>query len=196
MAAPPQKPFSHKYHLTQVSSCQGCHTTAETSTKASDNLLPDATSCVTCHDEVHIKEQPRDVGVQKFNHATHVKMGNVHPVVAASVKSKTFAGDESKIPAAAPKDGCVACHHGMDQSESITAANAKANYPQMAECLVCHSQINPPESCKKCHADNMTFRPASHTPEFSDNHSSGKANLDKASCAVCHGKKFTCKGCH
>ena len=31
---------------------------------------------------------------------------------------------------------------------------------------------------------------------FMDAHSSGKMKLDKTTCAVCHGRQFTCMGCH
>ncbi len=74
--AQPRRPFSHKYHLQQVSQCQACHVDAEKSTKADDNLLPFHDACARCHDETHIRE-PRQLNVQKFNHAVHVAMGNV-----------------------------------------------------------------------------------------------------------------------
>ena len=54
LSGAPKRPFSHKYHLTQVAACENCHTLATESTKASDNLLPDKSACATCHDEVEI----------------------------------------------------------------------------------------------------------------------------------------------
>jgi hypothetical protein len=66
----------------------------------------------------------------------------------------------------------------------------------MADCLVCHSQIDPPFSCEFCHAPGDHLKPVSHTPDFIDTHTSGKLKLDKSSCAVCHGRTFTCQGCH
>ena len=53
-AAAPKRPFSHKYHLTQVAQCESCHTLATDSTKAEDSLMPHESACATCHDEVHI----------------------------------------------------------------------------------------------------------------------------------------------
>ncbi len=195
-AAQQRRPFSHKYHLTQVATCQGCHTGAEASTSAEDNLLPFETECARCHDEVHIKE-PRKTNVQKFNHSVHVG-ANPGPLIAAAIRSKTWLG----LPEQAPKEvntknSCVACHHDIDKSENITEATGKANYPRMADCLVCHNQINPPESCKKCHDEaQMTLRPASHTATFGDTHSEPNKIANKAECHSCHGRKFTCKGCH
>jgi len=43
---------------------------------------------------------------------------------------------------------CATCHHGMLESEKVT----DALFPKMAECLGCHNQVNPPESCYRCHA--------------------------------------------
>lgn len=197
-AAQSRRPFSHKYHLTQVSSCQACHTDAEKSTKAEDNLLPFHDACARCHDETHIKE-PRQLQVQLFNHKLHLEMGNPGPLIAAALKSGTWLGKASQRPPSVnTKDACVACHHGIGESENITEATGKAHYPRMGDCLVCHSQINPPESCKKCHVESASFkfRPESHTPEFVDAHAAKNNTIDKSDCSSCHGKKFTCKGCH
>lgn len=193
-----KRPFSHKYHLTQVASCESCHQTAATSTKASDNLLPTREACVTCHDEIVIKE-PRPLNVQKFNHALHLKMGNpAHHLAMAIEQGKYLAppGDRKKQLDAA-KNACTACHIGIEESEVIVwKPEGKANFPKMADCLVCHTKIDPPDSCQKCHAAQFSLKPASHTPEWVDGHSDTKANIDKSGCAVCHGRNFRCQGCH
>ena len=54
--------------------------------------------------------------------------------------------------------------------------------PQMADCLVCHTDIDNPFSCEKCHAKDAQLKPASHVASFLSDHTSGKLNLDKASC--------------
>ena len=66
----------------------------------------------------------------------------------------------------------------------------------MADCLVCHTQIDPPFTCGKCHTAEAVLRPASHTPRFADVHSNRREVPDKSGCKVCHGVKFTCMGCH
>jgi len=66
----------------------------------------------------------------------------------------------------------------------------------MADCIVCHNQIDNPFSCDKCHASGVNLKPASHVEGFMSAHSSGKMNLDKASCTICHGRTFRCLGCH
>lgn len=194
--AAPKRPFSHKYHLTQVASCENCHTAAAESTKATDNLMPQRSACVVCHDEVEIPP-PRPIGVQKFNHALHVKMGNPAPVIASAIASGRYLGAHPPTAAElATKNTCVGCHHGIPESESVPQDKAEAaDFPHMADCLVCHSKIDPPDSCAKCHvAGPEGFRPPSHTQAFVDAHAT--ASMLKQDCAVCHGKKFTCKGCH
>ncbi|MBI5084051.1 MAG: hypothetical protein HZB13_05570 [Acidobacteria bacterium] len=196
-AAAPRRPFSHKYHLTQVPSCESCHSAAAESTKAADNLIPDKSACVNCHDEVDIAP-PHTVGVQSFNHSKHVKMGNPARLFSGAVRGKSYLGESPPVieALAAAKDACEGCHHGIPESESVPRDRAvKAHFPQMADCLVCHNKIEPPYSCVKCHtAPAAGFKPPSHGPEFGDTHSS--KDLPKAACAVCHGRRFTCKGCH
>jgi hypothetical protein len=192
--AAPKRPFSHKYHLTQVASCQPCHTDAEKSTQAEDNLLPMDSNCVTCHDEVHIK-QPRATRIARFSHAQHVKV-NPGPLIAAAMKSGTWLGPPVQRPAEVNVNNvCLACHHDIDKSENIIDADGLKHYPRMADCLVCHTKINPPESCKQCHAAATQFRPADHTAAFVDAHAE-KGKIDKSTCAPCHGRSVTCKECH
>ncbi len=166
---------------------------AGASSQAADNLLPLRDACVSCHKSVAIK-QPARLTVSKFNHQVHLKLGNVAPVIAAAVKSKAYLSPPGDILVHLDtKNACAACHRGLNQSDSVTLAA----FPRMADCLVCHNKIDPPFSCEKCHTAGADLRPASHhVPGFMDLHNSGKANLDKPSCAVCHGRQFTCSGCH
>jgi hypothetical protein len=88
---------------------------------------------------------------------------------------------------------CTQCHHGMETSE----VTSKANFPAMAECLTCHTQVDIPDSCYRCHAKSMRLTPADHVTEFIDSHSRVKHPPEqKQACEVCHGKAFTCAGCH
>ncbi len=80
----------------------------------------------------------------------------------------------------------------MEESDRV----GPANMPQMADCLVCHNKIDNPFSCEFCHAKNANLKPANHSADFLDTHTAGKLKLDKTTCAVCHGRKFTCLGCH
>jgi hypothetical protein len=185
--------FSHRVHLKLKLGCVTCHLAAPTSTRATDNLLPPQRVCSGCHQNMTVRSTPPRTMAARFNHQLHLKLGNVAPVIAAAIDKGDYLSPPDDIRRDLnTKNACEACHRGMERSDAITAAN----FPKMADCLVCHNQIEPPFSCEKCHAPGQQLKPASHAPGFFDEHSSGKMKLDKASCAVCHGRKFHCQGCH
>ena len=209
-------PFSHKLHLKLVPKCETCHATIGASTQAADNNLPRAEACTACHKQPALSE-PRKLTVSIFNHQKHAAFGNIAPLVLAAIQSKNYfsspidatplAALEAQLksltaatPAAAapnaatptPNAACLSCHHGVAESE----APSKALHANMPDCLVCHTKIDNPFSCELCHAPGKHLMPASHTPDYVDRHSTGKMNLDKASCVVCHSKNFRCLGCH
>lgn len=157
-------------------SCQPCHRPMLTATSTSERA-------------------DRPSKRVKFSHEFHLKLGNAAPVIAKAIDAKQYLGtDTTHRPLLDTQNQCAACHRGM---EKATEAVAKANYPHMADCLVCHNKIDAPFSCKTCHfEDAKTLQPASHTSGFIDRHTNKNAGLDKASCAVCHGRQFTCLGCH
>jgi predicted CXXCH cytochrome family protein len=173
--------------------CTGCHTAAQSSTRLEDNLLPRKEVCLGCHEDRDIPP-PQATRLARFNHALHLKMGNAAPAIAAAIDKKQYlqpAGNLRRFLDTA--NACAACHRGLEESEAVT----RAAMPQMADCLVCHgSRIQPPFTCEQCHAKDPGLRPTSHTGTFIDSHSSGKLQFDKSTCAVCHGREFTCMGCH
>ena len=186
-------PFSHKLHLKLVPQCLTCHTTAETSTKPEDNLLPVKTACAKCHTEGEVAiPAPATTNVVHFSHSQHLKLGNVvAQVIASSIDKNEYLQPPGDIRRHLDtKNTCQACHRGLEESDAVT----HANMPQMADCLVCHNQIDNPFSCEQCHAKTANLKPASHIPEFHNTHS--KPAVDKTGCAVCHGRSFRCLGCH
>jgi predicted CXXCH cytochrome family protein len=187
------KPFSHKLHLKLGLQCASCHSSA-TSTQPSDNNMPTQEACRACHEQPPSIKSPTATLVTRFSHQQHLRLGNFAPVIAAAIDGKTY----HSLPAPEIRrhlnssQACAACHRGMEESDQVS----KANMPQMADCLVCHPRIDNPFSCEMCHAPGPHLKPASHTTHFLDSHSTGRANLDKPSCVICHGKRFTCLGCH
>lgn len=131
--------------------------------------------------------------LKPFNHQTHLKLGNVAPVIAQAIDRGTYLSPPGNIRQYLnTSNPCQACHRGLEESTKVS----KANMPQMADCLVCHNKIDPPYSCQFCHEPGQQLKPASHTADLLDSHTRKNAIADKASCAICHGRKFTCLGCH
>lgn len=192
-AARAAPPFSHRVHLATKLECVTCHAAALQSTKVEDDLLPQKQVCLECHEDAAIPP-PLAVRITKFSHQLHLRMGNVAPILAAAIDHQNYLQPVGDIRRHLNgKNACEACHRGLEESDRVTPAAL----PQMADCLVCHTQIEPPFSCEDCHAQNAQLKPPSHdTPHFLDAHSSGRLALDKSTCALCHGRVFQCMGCH
>ena len=187
-------PFSHRVHLENKIACAVCHSRATTSVKAEDNLLPNPAVCAGCHKDTKQIKTPRQLTVSKFNHQLHFKLGNVTPVIAKAIDSGAYLGKKSEVDRADldMTNACAACHRGLHRSDEVSLAA----FPKMADCLTCHNQVDPPFSCEKCHNEGASLKPASHSNDWLERHSSTKTPKDKESCAVCHGRRFTCLGCH
>lgn len=187
-------PFSHRVHLEQKLTCVVCHASALKSTKVEDNLLPNPAICAGCHKDAKQVKAPRQTLVSEFNHSQHAKMDNIAASIAKAIDSGAYLGKASDVLRADlnTTNACMACHRGLDRSDEVTAAA----FPLMADCLVCHTKIDPPFSCEQCHSPTASLKPASHTNDWLDRHTSTKVPKDKQSCAVCHGRRFTCLGCH
>jgi hypothetical protein len=124
-------------------------------------------------------------------------MGSVAPFLAAAIDHKTyFQTPGADLPWIRShlnsRNPCEACHRGLQESDRVS----RVNLPQMPDCLVCHTKIEAPFSCWDCHSQEANLKPANHVENFMDSHSSGKLQLDKSTCALCHGRTFRCMGCH
>jgi len=193
VAAAQGAPFPHRIHLAAKLECSACHAAALTSTRVDDNLLPKPEVCLKCHKTADIGAPPA-TRLARFNHQLHLKFGNLAPAIAAAIDGKKYlttpaVGLRAYLNTTNP---CGACHRGLEVSDRPD----RSALPQMADCLVCHNQIDPPYSCEFCHLKDAALKPANHTPDFLDTHTTGKLGLDETSCAVCHGRHFRCLGCH
>jgi hypothetical protein len=132
--------------------------------------------------------------LKEFSHKKHLKLGNIAPVIASAIDKGTYLGQggPQMRPLLNGTNACTACHRGLEESNKI----GRENMPQMADCLVCHNEIDPPDSCEFCHPASAQLKPANHGNGFLTRHNQKNSGLDLQSCAVCHGRKFTCLGCH
>jgi len=172
--------------------CVDCHATAAKSARLEDNNLPRREACLKCHSDAVIKNPARTL-LSRFDHAKHLKLGNLAPVIAKAIDTKAYLSSAGNIRKYLnTQNACAACHRGLEESGAVS----QANFPQMADCLVCHSTVDPPFSCEFCHSKDTKLKPGNHSPDFIDTHTRAKSGLDKTTCAVCHGRRFTCLGCH
>ena len=158
-----------------------------------DALARPSVKCLDCHAATASSSALSGRRNIRFNHKLHLAMGNIAPLLAAAIDKGAYLGPPGDIRRHFnTQNPCGACHRGLEQSE----APSKADLPQMADCLVCHSEIEAPFSCEKCHLNIAVLKPPSHTADYIDFHSSKNAKLDKPSCRICHGVNFRCMGCH
>ena len=185
-------PFSHRLHLKLKHDCTSCHATVTHSTRVEDNNLPAPAACKPCHQNVSLP-QPPQTRLVHFSHEKHLQLGNVAPVIAKAIDANQYLSPAGDLRAHLNgTNACLACHRGIEESDAVS----RANMPQMADCLVCHNKIELPFSCEQCHGPDAKLRPADHPPEFLESHSRPDAKFDKTTCALCHGRRFRCLGCH
>lgn len=196
--------FSHDLHLGDVGlSCNVCHSAIIGSEESSDHNLPQQQICLACHngqtapsiDASPLAErQPAERGFA-FSHRQHLEMENIAGKIAEAIDTGEYLGPVPAIREQLNSDqACVGCHRGI---ESAARVDSEVHLPNMPECLVCHDQIDNPFSCEECHAPDFAIKPANHTREFVDAHSTGKMTAaKKLTCEPCHGRNFTCMGCH
>lgn len=195
--------FSHKLHMGEVGlPCAACHSSVTTSAAETDDNLPASATCLACHNGGEAPEidaswldthEAADRNF-RFSHEFHLGMGNIAPILAAAIESGDYLGHPPDYgDALETANACSACHRGLNQADLV---DSKVHLPAMTDCLVCHNKIDNPFSCEECHAADFQLKPADHTRSFVDQHSTGKMGFDKLTCQPCHGKKFTCMGCH
>lgn len=195
--------FSHKLHLGKVGlTCTFCHAPAGRSATVADDNVPRKELCLACHDgqtapEIDVSPWADRTAAERvfaFSHEQHLALGDPGPKIAAAIDSGKYLGHVGGIRSMLDSgNACMSCHRGLADADQV---DSKAHLPRMSDCLVCHDKIDNPFSCEECHPRDFAIKPASHTPNFIDQHSSGKMGFDKLTCQPCHGKKFTCMGCH
>ena len=194
--------FPHGIHLDRGLACTNCHAAAASSTSAEDRLLPAAEMCAFCHsgqiaaeiDLAPLEARQPPARSYRFDHRLHLELGNAAARIAAAIDSGEYMGRAGGIRQFLDSaDSCAACHRGLHESAAVTG---DAHMPRMADCIVCHSEIDNPFTCPDCHHEGVDLLPADHTRTFIDLHSTGKLQLDKQTCLPCHGRNFACMGCH
>src|SRR5262249_34060001 len=132
--------FSHAQHLKLPGvGCGLCHDTAAGSVRASDNLIPQESACVDCHEI----DRARPEKEAKPAARCHVRLGpaQVAPVVVPAPNLKF--NHKIHIDRGAR---CADCH-------AVAAVDlaTRAEIPRMSSCLGCHDGKTAPAACTTCH---------------------------------------------
>jgi nitrate reductase cytochrome c-type subunit len=116
--------FGHRTHLTMRLECVRCHPAVPKSTQppAAGEVTFSSDACLDCHGRAILDLKP----------APQPPIAHFNHALHLALKDET----------------CTSCHHGLLESDKVT----DAVFPRMAECLACHKQVNPPQSCYLCHA--------------------------------------------
>ncbi len=193
--------FPHRPHLERGLVCETCHA-ARTSESATDDLVPKAQLCSVCHDGTRaptidttpLEERELAERTYRFDHAFHLEQGEIAPLIAEAIDSGDYYGKPGDIRRFLDSaTGCTACHRGLEESVRVEPG---LHLPRMGDCIVCHTRVDNPFSCRECHIEGVNLVPADHTREFAELHSTGRMELDKQTCLPCHGRGFGCMGCH
>src|SRR5947209_7883829 len=149
--------FAHRTHLELKLECARCHPAIPAATRPDRDRMFSPDACGECHGKAILDLRPAPQStVVKFSHKGHAELGNVAPVILAAIRDGRYPGavDDQLRRDLETSNACTACHRGLARSDEVTSAAL----PRMADCLVCHSNADPPRSCLKCHA---TPQPAS-----------------------------------
>lgn len=214
----------HGVHLKLGLQCVQCHEDAESSTRASDNLLPKGESCDMCHQLT----EPDPGKLVPAAACSTCHLGAKDGALATGVnphEAKPGTLPREALPPSVHlpppnlkfnhkvhvdrKIECTTCHGGMDGIGTATRDNA---LPVMGKCLECHDNKQAPSACGTCHVttpDNLvvkdypTGKLAPKGYYRSDNHGAPDwvrahevaARADESYCAACHTKR-ECTECH
>lgn len=193
--------FSHQKHK-DLAECNTCHTTADASERADENLFPKPDVCASCHEEKDIRSY--------WNLDESVKLADV----SLPHKNRHLVFSH-KFHLTTAKMDCKKCHGIL-----LTAENEKevSGIPGMTVCTDCHTNANknapiikavPDTSakapgkfvatlaCEACHTTLAGLHPKNHRyANFRQDH--GKFAMvggNEQECAACHSQSF-CQGCH
>ena len=206
--------FNHKLHMKdQGMKCVDCHDEATTSTKASDRMMPEASTCDGCHGSDHKKI--RDVkggegmaACALCHQAYQPSFGN--DVIRMELPTAHLVSNHKVH--ADRKINCEQCHGAVQDVELAT----REQLPRMKGCFGCHAMSGPgrgtaKNDCETCHEQRpdgqlkVSFKSGQlmpprwmgnmeHTADFIERHKRVAGDNAQA-CASCHSENF-CTDCH
>lgn len=207
--------FSHvKHRKLGTLSCLSCHEGGETSSRASDRILPSPKLCDGCHGSDHsdasnVTAGPSALGGCGFCHVgvDEREGAKVRPLVmpTPNLHFSHKAHFDKNI-------GCAQCHGDVENVGLAT----RSQLPKMRDCMRCHEMEGPASGgaesdCRTCHLTEPDgtlrvnfpsgsllpptwMRGAAHTADFIYRHRFAAAE-DAKLCSSCHKEEY-CVECH
>jgi hypothetical protein len=171
--------FPHRAHTTAGVACVSCHQDIDRAGDEGPLHLPEAATCLTCHEQPHDTRDCLDCHSDPFAAAS---------VIDARAHLRFAHADHDK----ASQGGCIACHRGIAEGDGPLR-------PTMATCFRCHDEERDERSCDACHVDLVEegTLPASHLAHDGDwmREHGARASSSGDLCSSCHQEKF-CASCH
>jgi hypothetical protein len=215
---PPQKitiRFNHRKHVKEIGAkCTACHGKVTSSRSAQDKLLPEASTCDTCHDTDHSDPKHVKAGSDEMGKCVFCHLGYTSDTpnrVAPLDAPRAYMRFNHKIHLDR-NINCAQCHGAVDQLELAT----RDQLPRMKGCFGCHAMTGAAQgqaksTCDTCHMTapdgrlqtmfaSGELRPprwlnnAEHTPDFIERHKRIAAD-NSALCGNCHTERY-CADCH
>lgn len=129
--------YSHKSHIAAGLTCAECHTTAETSERAT---IPPTAECMTCHAKER-RDSPEIVKLAGFDsRKEEVPWRRVYRVPEYVYFSHAEHLSNKSIT-------CDTCHGDVASLDVMQ----KLKDTSMAACIQCHKQHSAPILCDSCH---------------------------------------------
>lgn len=152
--------MDHALGAHRALACSRCHTAAETSDRAEDNLIPEERSCLPCHaeqtDRAHQTEATCGVCHVGFVGSASGEIGP-SPIVPASTIPRPRLRFSHRTHAQHGQT-CESCHVGVRDTGLAT----RRHLPTMRDCFRCHAPAgfgpvgaegvaSAPFDCSRCH---------------------------------------------
>jgi Cytochrome c7 and related cytochrome c len=172
--------FNHEKHIKDIGAqCEDCHTNAETSLAATDNLLAKMSACQSCHED------------QEKSNCTYCHLSADSTTYAATPNPVRELVFSHKLHVEDQKVACQTCHTELDK-ETATVGEL---VPSMKVCSSCHDGVKQKDDCAACHTNMASLRPNEHNrSDFIRDHKFA-ARKNDAACGTCHSQE-TCIDCH
>lgn len=164
-------PYSHALHAgTMGIDCRYCHTTVETTARAS---IPPTATCMNCHATVRTTTATLDPVRHSFESGEPIKWVRIH-----DLPDFAYFNHAGHVQAGV---GCVSCHGRVDRMEVVEQVKPLT----MGWCLECHRDPAPNLRPVEFVTD-MEWRPEGDARELGNRLMNERGIAPSTDCVTCH----------